>query len=103
MTPTIIKAETWYFGMVITEWYQIDTLRSRPGESRVSKRSALRTIQDFHLRLVYKDSNGEVYAAQDGCFARYLALKEMCAGLTKVQAQAYEAEKDAITQFLKFW
>ena len=103
MTPTIIKAETWYFGQVITEWYCINTLRDTPAQSRISRADALATIRDCHLTLAYKDSNGEVYSGQGGCFARYLALKEICRELNKEQAELYYEEQRRIHNFLNNW
>lgn len=102
MTPTIIKAETHYNGMVIVEWYRIDTFGDTPGRSRITRDEGQAIVRGYSLPLAYKDENGEVYADGGGCFARYLALKDL-RKQGKEQMMLYYEEKHRITQFLANW
>lgn len=104
MTPTILKAETRIFGLVCTEWYCIHSLKEGPDSCRVRKNKAEQIIQAFGLTLAYKDAYGEIYAGDEGCFSRWLALKEIAKGLTKRQAaELLQEEEKKIHNFLERW
>ena len=103
MTPTVIKSETRIFGLVHTDWYCIRSLQDRPKKSKVSRQKGQTLIKEYGLRLVHKDYFGEVYAGEEGCFARYFALKDICKNLTKAQAEVFIEEQKQIHNFLEHW